>query len=197
MQQLVVVAGPNGTGKSSFVKAFKDEYGLTDFEYINPDIYAVKFFSDIVEEEARYHLAFELAEYKCEEALKENRNIIIETVNSTTRKFDFYRECKSKGYNITVVYVCTNSYQININRVAKRKAQGGHDVPTEKIISRYQKSLDNMFELSLFADVLYVYDNSNENGQPALCYYKDKNESKLVYEPKWVIEYFIKKLSEY
>lgn len=189
--ELFIFAGPNGSGKSTIINAFIKNLGLTDFEYICPDIYARKLFFETQDEDS-YKKAFKFAEYKRNRAVAENKNIIIETVNSTTDKFAFYRECKSRGYRITVVFVCTQSYEINISRVAKRKSQGGHDVPIDKIISRFNKSLDNMLALCLFADVLYLFDNSAE--RPSLCYYKDENESRLLSEPDWVKKYFLEKL---
>lgn len=193
--ELIIFAGPNGSGKSTIITAFKQELHLDGFEYINPDIYAREFFGNTKDEKERYLKAFKFAEYKRQTAVDESKNIIIETVNSTNDKFDFYGHCKDKGYKITVVFVGTTSPDINIKRVAKRVSEGGHDVPCEKIVSRYARSLENLFALSLFADVLYLYDNSQDNGSPQLCYYKDDKDSKLAKDvPKWVERFFIEKL---
>lgn len=93
---------------------------------------------------------------------------------------------QSDGYNITVVFVCTSSYEINIKRVAKRCAQGGHDVPKDKIISRYNRSLENLSALCALADVVYVYDYSQENTGAQLCYYKDKFTIQKEILPDWI-----------
>lgn len=196
--ELIIFAGPNGSGKSTIITAFQRGINLENFEYINPDIYAREYFGNIEDENDRYMRAFKYAEYKRQVAVEDGRNLIIETVNSTDNKFAFYSLCKNKGYKITVVFVCTRSPDINVKRVLRRVSEGGHNVPEDKIISRYNKSLDNLFELSLFADVLYLYDNSKDNGIPELCYYKDANDSKLSDKiPEWVQKYFIDKLNDY
>ena len=51
---------------------------------------------------------------------------------------------------------------VNIARVTTRVASGGHNVDSEKIISRYQKSLSNIKRLMDLCDILHVYDNTEE-----------------------------------
>ncbi len=67
---------------------------------------------------------------------------------------------KEKGYFIKCVYVLTINPKINVARVKTRASLGGHDVPQEKIISRYNKSLANIPKLLELCDILHVYDNS-------------------------------------
>ena len=193
--ELVIFAGPNGSGKSTIVNKFIEEYNLKDFEYISPDVYAKEYFSHVEDELKRYEKAFAYADYKRKSALMERRNFIVETVNSTTSKFDFYRECKKAGYVITLVFVCTNSPEINLKRVEKRKSQGGHDVPKDKTISRYYRSLENLYELSGISDVVYVYDNSIDKVGARLCYYKDKFtiQNEIDALPDWVKTYLFAK----
>lgn len=45
-------------------------------------------------------------------------------------------------------------------RVKVRKASGGHDVPRDKIISRYHKALKLISELLEICDICHIYDNS-------------------------------------
>jgi predicted ABC-type ATPase len=47
---------------------------------------------------------------------------------------------------------------------------GGHDVPIQKIISRYYKSIANCALLAPVVDRLYVYDNSTDNAFPELLF---------------------------
>ena len=127
--------------------------------------------------------------------LDNNKSMIIETVNSTANKFDFYKQCIEKGYKVTVVFVGTKGFEINIQRVAKRVQEGGHNVDTEKIKSRYFKSMELLFPLTLFSDNLFIYDNSDKF---ELCVLKKNNTYKYIAQnlPKWVNKYFIEKLNE-
>jgi len=193
--ELYVFAGPNGGGKSTLIAQFIKEYNLTDFEYISPDIYAKTLFSKILDEKEKYQKAFDYAELVRAYMLENNKSMIIETVNSTANKFDFYKQCIEKGYKVTVVFVGTESFEINIQRVAKRVKEGGHGVDPEKIKSRYYKSMELLFPLTLFSNTLFIYDNSDKF---ELCVLKENSTYKYVAQnlPKWANKYFIERLNE-
>lgn len=50
---------------------------------------------------------------------------------------------------------------INVLRVKSRVEAGGHDVPEEKIIKRYDRALALVKELIPFCDICHIYDNSD------------------------------------
>ena len=174
-KNLIVIAGPNGSGKSTLIKQYIEYFNLFDYEYINSDIYARNLFFDIQDEKEKYLKAFEIEIIRKENALKENRNFIMETVNSSDKNFDFYKRSKESGYKMMVIFIATDSPEINIKRVAKRVSQGGHGVPQDKIISRYYKSKENAKPLFAFADEVLIFDNSIDNKSPELSYYKGKS----------------------
>lgn len=70
------------------------------------------------------------------------------------------KEAKQKGYFIKCVFVLTTNPQINIARVKVRALSGGHDVPENKIVSRYEKALKNIPQLLEICDIMHVYDTS-------------------------------------
>ena len=79
--------------------------------------------------------------------------------------------------------------EINVARVKNRVLTGGHDVPKEKIISRYSKSLNMIRELTQICDRLSVYDNSKE----IYRIYKKKDTDEFIWENKyWNKEQIIK-----
>ncbi len=49
---------------------------------------------------------------------------------------------------------------INVSRVQHRVKTGGHSVPVDKIISRYQRSLDLLFNAVQYSNRAYIFDNS-------------------------------------
>jgi len=49
---------------------------------------------------------------------------------------------------------------INVGRVKTRVLEGGHDVPVDKIRSRYARSLENVYEAIRQSDRAYLFDNS-------------------------------------
>lgn len=85
--------------------------------------------------------------------------------------------------NNRLIFVLTADPQINISRVAQRVKNGGHDVPTDKIISRYRKSLDNVSKMLKIADVMWVVDNSTEKAE--LIIYSKDNEISINSTSLW------------
>ena len=149
--QLLVFAGPNGSGKST-VTRFQKIVG----EYVNADkIKIAKGCSDLE--------AAQLAEKTREFLLAHRMDFTFETVLSTPRNLLLIRRAQEAGYSIRVIFVLTKDSSINVCRVVDRVRKGGHDVPAEKIHSRYHKSLANIQELYKFVDDLWLYDNSGES----------------------------------
>ncbi len=105
--------------------------------------------------------------------IDKNKSFTFETVLSTDRNLKLLQKAKEKGYFIRCIYVLTCSPIINVNRVKARKASGGHDVPKEKIFSRYEKALKLIPELLETCDICHIYDNSSE---PFRIFKKRKSE---------------------
>ena len=157
---VLVFAGPNGSGKSTVTKGF-DIIG----EYINADeIKKQRNCSDL--EAAQFATALR------EDAVKNKRDFTSETVLSSSRNVELLKNAKAAGYRIEVVFVLTADPQINVSRVAQRVKNGGHDVPKDKIISRYHKSLDNISVMLKISDIMWVVDNSTEKAE-LIIYSKD------------------------
>lgn len=137
---LCVVAGPNGSGKTSTTERLLANEWAADSVYINPDNIAQEQFGDWNSQEAVLCAAKEATRlrYQC---LDERKNFVFETVFSSQEKLDFLKKAKEAGFFIRFFYVCTDNPEINILRIAQRYINGGHEVPMSKIISRYYKSL--------------------------------------------------------
>ena len=158
---LIVVCGPNGSGKTSITKKILKHEWLDNCSYINPDEIARDIYGDWNSPEAVLSAA-NYAKEQRDELLKKGSSIIFETVLSSSEKIDFILEAKERGYFIRIFFVCTDSPTINASRIAQRVIQGGHDVPIPKIISRYSKSIANCSIIAPLVDRLYIYDNSEK-----------------------------------
>ena len=97
-----------------------------------------------------------------------------ETVMSTERNLNLLRRAKEKGYFIRCYYILTADPMINVFRVKSRVEAGGHDVPEDKIISRYDKALELVKAVVEISDICHIYDNSEE--QPFRIFKKRKEE---------------------
>ena len=159
---LIVVAGPNGSGKTTITSEVLASEWLEDAVYINPDNVAQDKFGDWNSPEAVRQSAMFCEQWR-EDCLATGRSLIFETVMSAPDKLDFIRRAKKAGYFVRIFFIGTANPTINASRIARRVMKGGHDVPIPKIISRYIKSIANCAEIASEIDRLYVYDNSVEN----------------------------------
>ena len=184
---LIVIAGPNGSGKTSVTQKILHHEWMEDSVYINPDIVAQEKFGDwnspdAIKKSVKYCAGLR------EQCLENHQSLIFETVLSADEKIDFIKRAKDAGFFIRLFFVCTVSPTINAARIAKRVMEGGHDVPITKIISRYLKSITNCKIASRFADRTYVYDNSAENQEAQILFrLKDGKLFKKYVEalPEW------------
>ncbi len=147
--EIIVFAGPNGSGKSTVTKMAKIIQ-----PYINAD--DIKRATDCTDMEAAV-LAEEMREY----VLSLGKNFTFETVMSTDRNINLLRRAKEAGYFIRCIYVLTSDVNINIHRVMRRFASGGHDVPAEKIRERYARALGLIPSLLEVCDICHIYDNTD------------------------------------
>ena len=159
--EIIVFAGPNGSGKSTITKMTR-----VIQPYINAD--DIKRATGCTDMEAAV-LAEEMREY----VLDLRKNFTFETVLSTDRNINLLRRAKEQGYFIRCIYVLTSDVNINIHRVMRRFASGGHDVPAEKIKERYFRSLKLIPALLQVCDVCHIYDNTD---MPFRIFKKRKEE---------------------
>lgn len=187
---LCIVAGPNGSGKTTTTIQLLENEWAADSVYINPDNIAQEMFGNWNSPEAVLKAAQHSTElrYKC---LEEKKNFVFETVFSSDEKLEFIRKAKDAGFFIRFFFVCTEKPSINVLRVTNRFLTGGHEVPISKIVTRYYKSLANAAVAISIVDRAYIYDNSVDNRLPKLiCRMVDGTLYKQYAEilPNWVQE---------
>ena len=164
---LIVIAGPNGSGKTSVTSKILKHEWMEDAVYINPDLVAQERFGDWNSPEAIRKAVVYCQDWR-EQCLAERKSLIFETVLSADDKIDFIERAKEAGFFIRLFFVCTKSPAINASRIAQRVMKGGHDVPITKIISRYQKSILNCKYIATKVDRTYLYDNSIDDAEQQL-----------------------------
>ncbi len=109
-----------------------------------PDSYLASFISEFI----RYNLIL----------LKQT--VSFETVMSHPSKIEFLKNAKKEGYRTYLYFVATKSYLINTERIKTRVKKGGHDVPSNKIKTRYFRSLDLLNSAIKLTRRAYIFDNS-------------------------------------
>lgn len=167
--RLLVVAGPNGSGKTSVTEQGLRHEWFHGCLYINPDNLARDRFGDWNSPDAVLKAA-QLAEAMREEALAAGASVAFETVLSIEGKLDFLRRAKGAGYFVRFFFVGTASPAINAARIARRFIRGGHEVPIGKIVSRFERSMANSEAAAKIADRAYFYDNTPEDRPARLIF---------------------------
>ncbi|WP_035061591.1 zeta toxin family protein [Andreprevotia chitinilytica] len=167
--RLIVVAGPNGSGKTSITEQILRHQWFDGCVYVNPDLIARDEYGDWNAPDAILKAA-QRAQAIREECLHARRSLAFETVFSAPDKLDFLQAAHHAGFFIRIFFVGTDHPAINASRVAHRVLEGGHDVPIPKIISRYARSIAQCGPAALLADRCYVYDNSVDRADPHLIF---------------------------
>ncbi|WP_218314739.1 zeta toxin family protein [Halomonas sp. 18071143] len=183
MPRLRLVAGPNGSGKTTltqFLLSKKIPLG----QYLNPDDIAKHIeLNDVIEKtstamsEGKAFVKSFAKEFETyfaaisaqaiatglrEDWLESGLSLTYESVMSHSSHIIFVEKALDFGFEPYLYYICTSSPEINQARVAQRVSSGGHDVPAEKIISRYQASLSLLHEMVVKCRRTYFFDNSSE-----------------------------------
>lgn len=150
--QLVVIAGPNGAGKSTFYRAF---LARMDLPFLNADNVEAETGLDSIE-------ASRLLDGMRAQLIEDGAGFITETVFSDPygAKLDMIRSAIEAGYDVVLIYIGLASPELSERRVEQRTAKGGHDVPRDRLPSRYERSLKNLQEALAFVPVVKLYDNS-------------------------------------
>lgn len=108
------------------------------------------------------YLAAGLADFLRHELLAAKQSFTFETVMSHPSKLDLLRLATERGYRTYLYFIATETPAVNVGRVQNRVSKGGHPVPTDKIVSRYQKTLQLLPEAIQIVDRAYLFDNSGE-----------------------------------
>lgn len=107
------------------------------------------------------YFASVLVDFIRHDLLRRKVSFTFETVMSARAKVEFFCKAREHGFRTYLYYVATEDPEINISRVAHRVSMGKHDVPRNKIIERYHRSLDLLADAVACADRAYVFDNSD------------------------------------
>lgn len=194
---MIVIAGPNGSGKTSLTQKLLLHQWVDDCIYINPDNIAQEKYGDWNSLDAVMQAA-KFSEKLREECLLNRKSFVFETVFSSNEKVEFVKKVKEAGYFIRFFFVSTSSPIINSSRIARRVIGGGHDVPISKIISRYSKAINNCAIISTIVDRAYIYDNSVDFEDPKLIFRISKGNIIKVYNqiPNWALNIYKSEISE-
>lgn len=169
--QLVILGGINGAGKSST----RDRYLMPDESnvvVIDPDRLSKIYREQGLDKRSADMQGSRLAISMFEQAIKDKKDIFLETTLSGQTIFNRMDKAKNNGYETTTVYVGLSSVETHIARVAHRVENGGHHIPEETIRDRFSKAEEQLKKAFERSDNFYYYDNSGN--KPVLSFEKNK-----------------------
>jgi predicted ABC-type ATPase len=150
---LVALAGPNGSGKSTFYGAHLRPAAL---RLVNADVIAAELGIDP-------YAAARAAEVMRRKLVEQRESFVFETVFSDPAgdKLGFLRDAAEAGYNVIVCFIGISSAKVSEERVAMRVSQGGHDVPADKIVARFPRTLGNLRAAIDQLPCVMIFDNDD------------------------------------
>lgn len=158
-----------------------------------------------INDNAYERIAQIIADFLRNKLLTEGVKFSFETVFSHEGKVEFIRRAKEAGYKVYLYFVSTEHPRINVYRVKKvRVPNTGHDVDEDKIISRYYRSMDLLYDASQYCYQAYFFDNSVEGGSHTMfAHFKQSTEGEKTWDdldktsyPQWFKKYYSGKIKE-
>ena len=196
-----------------------DFLDLSEFEIVTDEVEILEFFksSTLLEkaelsDEAEYlrfadnrlsfhevsvnsYYASAAADFIRQKLILARKSFSFETVMSAPDKVKLLEKSRQSGYRNYLYFVATDNPEINISRVKYRVKTGGHDVPKDKITTRYFRSLDLLREAVKYTNRAYIFDNS---GSELLLLAEitdaEQLEIKTDLVPLWFEKYILNKM---
>jgi len=150
---VVALAGPNGAGKTTFFEAHLKPSAL---RFLNADVFAQELEVDA------YEAARMVAALR-HELVKQGESFVFETVFSDPvgDKLAFLKQTAQLGYAVVLCFIGIADVKTSQQRVAIRVSQGGHDVPADKLMARFPRTLANLKAATRELPCVLVFDNTD------------------------------------
>lgn len=193
MPKLIIIAGCNGAGKSTFASSFLPD-GLISFDY---DKLYLEYYNGMPDSELRDKFALDKTTEDFENAI----------MNAFDKELDFCYETnfdmnpiywaekfKKKGFTIDLIFFCIKNQDIARLRVAERTEFKGHFVNNSTIDVKWKAGYKNFNLYYTIFDNILVVDNSRQKDVYTNILQIEKGEIVLMTEK--IPEYFKHRLPE-
>ncbi len=153
---LLVIAGCNGSGKSSFSKALTpDNNSAYDYDLVFLDKYNSLIDNELKERMA-HNLSMDNLKSNINSSIKEKSNFCYET-NFNSTPLHWPEIFKKANYRIELAFFCLDSIEKAKKRVQIRVENGGHFVPALEIEKRYNLGFQNLNKHWKFFDAIHLF----------------------------------------
>ena len=187
LKEYILIAGVNGTGKSSF-RGVLENIGTSIGYIIDPNVISA-------ERKIRIFSSCKQALKEIQRCLKNNITFTQETTLSGHQVKSTILKAKKQGYIVTMYHMGLNTKDECLYRIANRVRKGGHDIPPDDVIRRFTHRFEALDRVVTLCDKVIFYDNENgfikvaEITDGVFCYTNG-------YRPDWIVEYHSHFLSE-
>jgi predicted ABC-type ATPase len=150
---IVALAGSNGAGKTTFYHSHLKPAAL---RFVNADLLAKELGLDA-------YAAARVADVLRRQLVAQRESFVFETVFSDPvgDKLAFLKATEQAGYNIVLCFIGISDPDVSEQRVAMRVSQGGHDVPSDKLLTRFPRTLANLKTAIRELPNVLVFDNDD------------------------------------
>ncbi|MDQ2901866.1 MAG: hypothetical protein M3Y07_19015 [Acidobacteriota bacterium] len=155
---LVILAGPNGSGKSTLFDLYIRKWSMP---FVNRDVIAKGL--NLENPDSAALRALRIAAVRQKEFFERRESFVTESIRPDP---ELIRGAQALGYKTRVIFICLQLPDLNVARVANRVSHGGHSVPVNAILKRYDRALAGLVETIPLVEQLLVFDNSIHKRAP-------------------------------
>lgn len=179
MSVYTIIAGIDGTGKSSF-RGVLEGQNVNLGHIIDPDQIAKENHNDLIK-------AARIAVSKIRDCLVKNISFTQETTLSGRTVLNTIKQARKQGYYVSLYYIGLSSAEESLARIANRVRKGGHNIPTSDVIKRYNKRFNTVVNIISYCDEINFYDN--ENGFVKVAEIRNGQFRYINgYRPEWIVK---------
>lgn len=179
MKMFTIIAGVNGTGKSSFTGALKPQ---------TSDLGVVIDVDKITATHSLTALASgKIAVNRIRECLETGINFTQETTLASRQIVRTASQARESGYYVRMYYIGLNTPDESLRRIANRVARGGHNIGADDVLRRFSGRWEAVKNILAYCDEAHFFDN--DNGFVEVAEYR--NGELLIkgeYRPAWILE---------
>ncbi|MEW6089117.1 MAG: zeta toxin family protein [bacterium] len=143
MKEIHIIAGPNGSGKTTVGVELIKGYGLP---FLNADDIAYELSENGSVEKVRIK-AGKIFLKEIKKYAGEGKSFAIETTLAGKYITRVIELLKKSGYKIILNYIFVDNPEIAINRIKIRVRKGGHFISNEDVIRRFSRSKKNFWNI--------------------------------------------------
>jgi predicted ABC-type ATPase len=157
----LIIAGPNGAGKTTFAREYLRQDARI-VRFVNADLIAAGL--SPLDPAAAQVAAGRVLLSEIERHAEDRANFAFETTLSGLTYVRRIERWKKAGYRIEIFFLRLASPTLALKRIRLRVRAGGHDVPKDDVVRRYERGWTNFVSTYRpLADGWEIWDNSGSS----------------------------------